>query len=458
MSGARQPALALAALGAAGMALVWTLLAYRLGPHIALVALAGTTVGVAILRAPIVGVCAGVLAIPLELLDLKLGGEAGLSPAEGVLLLTALAAGFRMLVLEQGRSIPAELLWFAAFLLVMSLGIFFAEEPFVVVKATVMWTAFLVVALYVSTLPRGRLDLVVGSVGLSGGIVGLIALLTTKEQELQAGGTLATNRAEATFAHPNVLSFALILAIPLALTLGVQRRGVVRGLMLGSAATATAGLMLSLSRGGIVAGLVSFLVLLAWPRFRRYAFGLLVVLAAYALFNLGSLQDSPAVSNVTQRLGTLTTQKGVGANPRINIWSETPGIVIDHPLLGVGQGNYPEVSTAYGIRDIGGLPFDHAHNLLLTVVAETGLIGLVLFTVFLVAVARSVRAALRDRASPSYPIVLAIVAALTGLLVTSVGEYPPRTNVIMATILVEIGALAGYVRLLRQDPGRGDVL
>ena len=458
MSAGRSQVVALAALGAAVMAVGWTFLAYRLGPHIALAATAGVAVAVSVLRNPMVGVYAGVMAIPLEILDLKVGGEAGLSPAEGLLILTALAAAFRMLVLEQGRSVPGEFLWFGAFLVAMSLGVFFAEEQFVVAKATIMWSAFLTVALYVSTQKREQLDRVVGSVALSGGIVGLVALLTTKEQELTAGGTLASNRAEATFAHPNVLSFSLILAIPLALTLGVRGRGAVRVLMLASAALATGGLMLSLSRGGIVGGVVSFLVLLAWPRFRRYAFGLLVVFAIYATFNLGNLQDTSALGNVSQRVGTLTTQKGVGSNPRIKIWTATPGIVIDHPLLGVGQGNYPEESTTYGIRDVGGLAFDHAHNLPLTIVAETGLIGLVLFGGFLVSVARSGMAALRNRLSPSYPLALAIVAALTGLVVTSVGEYPPRTNVIMATILIEIGALAGYVRLLGQDPGRRNVL
>lgn len=458
MSAGQSRVIALATLGAAAMAFVWSFLAYRLGPEIALAATAGTTVAIAVLRTPILGVYTSMLAIPLEILDLRFGGEAGLSPAEGLLILTAIAAAFRMLVLEQGRSVPSELLWFGGFLVVVSLGIFFAEEQFVVAKATLMWTAFLAVALYISTLQREQLDRVVGSVALSGGIVGLIAMLTTKAQELSAGGTLATNRAEATFAHPNVLSFALILAIPLALTLGVRGRGAVRVLMLVSAALATGGLMLSLSRGGIVGGVVSFLVLLAWPRFRRYAFGLLALFALYAAFNLGNLHDTSALANVGERVGTLTTKKGVGNNPRIKIWSATPGIVIDHPLLGVGQGNYPEESVAYGIRDVGGLAFDHAHNLPLTIVAETGLIGLVLFGGFFVSVARSARTALRERLSRSWPPALAIVAALTGLLVSSIGEYPLRTNVITATILIEVGALAGYVRLLRQDLGGGDVL
>lgn len=439
-------------------AAAYAFLAYKTSPYIAAAVPAAAGFLALVLSRPVVGVYAGMLAIPLEILDLKFGGDAGFSPAEGILILTAGAAAFRLLVLEQNRAVPGPFLWFGAFLLVMSLGIFFAEDSVVVVKITLMWTAFLTVALYVSTLPREQVDRVVGSVALSGGIVGLIAMLTTKDQELSEGGALATNRAEATFAHPNVLSFSLILAIPLALTFAVRQRGAVRALMVASAATATAGLMLSLSRGGIVGGVVSFIVLLAWRPFRRYAFGLLVLFAIYAAFNLNNLQDTSALSNVSKRVGTLTTPEGVKNNPRLDIWRATPGIVIDHPLFGVGEGNYGEVSPAYGIRDVGGLPYDHAHNILLTVVAETGLIGLLLFGGFLISVARSGLAALRDRLQPGYPVALAIVAAMTGLLVTSIGEYPPRTNVIMATVLVEVGALIGYVRLRGQDLGGGDVL
>jgi O-antigen ligase len=225
-----------------------------------------------------------------------------------------------------------------------------------------------------------------------------------------------------------------------------------------SAGLAITGLMLTLSRGALVGGAVSLLVLLAWPRFRRYAFALLTVLALFALVNLNSLQATSTVSLVGQRIATLTTSEGQRGGRRIDIWSDTPGIVIDHPFLGVGEGNYPNTSPDYGIRDIGGLPFDHAHNLALTIAAETGLIGLTLFAGFAVSVGRVGTEALRGRSPGIYPPALAVIAALTGLLVTSLGEYPPRTNVVMALILIEVGALVGYNRLHREQVGGGHVL
>ena len=434
------------------------LLLYQAGPAAAMALLAAAAVVAAAIWRPMYGVYVAILAVPLEVLDLRFGGEAGLSPTEGLLLLTAAAAVPR-LVGSNARAPAATHIWFAGFLVVASLGLFFAEDTFTVGKIVVIWSAFLVVSMFVASGSREELGRVLGCIAVAGGVLGFVAILGTGEQELQSGGTVASNRAEGTFTHPNVLAFNLLLAIPPALVLALEaRRPAIKVASLVLAGVAIAGLMLTLSRGGLVGGIVSVLVLLAWPRFRRYAFGLLTVLALFALFNLNSLQATSTVSLVGKRIATLTTSEGQRGGRRLDIWSDTPGMVIDHPLLGVGQGNYPSVSPDYGIRDIGGLPFDHAHNIALTVVAETGLIGLLLFGGFAVAAGRMGVQALRGRRPGIYPPALAVVAALTGLLVTSIGEYPPRTNVVMALILIEVGVLAGYNRLRREQVGGGHIL
>ncbi len=445
-------------LGVAVLGAAVALLLYQTGPAVALALLAAAAVTAAAVWRPLYGVYAAILAIPLEILDLRFGGEAGLSPAEGLLLLTAAAAVPRLLQ-GDSRSPAAPHLWLGGFLAVASLGIFFAEDSFTVGKIVVIWSAFLVVSMLVASRSREELEQVLGCIALAGGVLGLVAILGTGEQELQSGGTVASNRAEGTFTHPNVLAFNLLLAIPLALVLALEaRRPPIRMVSLVSAGLAITGLMLTLSRGALVGGAVSLLVLLAWPRFRRYAFALLTVLALFALVNFNSLQATSTVSLVGQRIATLTTSEGQRGGRRIDIWSDTPGIVIDHPFLGVGEGNYPNTSPDYGIRDIGGLPFDHAHNLALTIAAETGLIGLILFAGFAVSVGRVGTEALRGRSPGIYPPALAVIAALTGLLVTSLGEYPPRTNVVMALILIEVGALVGYNRLHREQVGGGHVL
>jgi len=447
-----------ALLGAALLGGVQALLIYAAGPAVALALPAAAIVAAMVVWRPIYGVYAAILAVPLEVLDLRVGGEAGLSTTEGVMLLTAAVAAGR-LATGEARAPHAAHIWFAGFLGIIGLGLFFAEDTFIVVKVIVMWTAFLLVSILLANATRRQLHAALMCLGLIAGVIGLIAITSTSDQELVAGGALATNRAEGTFTHPNVLAFVMILTVPVALVLALDARSmVVRLAFLAAAVLGIGGLMLSLSRGGLVGGAVSLLVLLAWPRFRRYAFALLTVLALFAIFNIGAIQGSSELSLVGQRVGSLSSAAGDRADPRFRIWRETPAIIKDRPLLGVGEGNYPVASPRYGIRDIGGRPYDHAHNLALTIAAETGLLGLLAFTGFVVAAGRAALPALRGRRPEIYPGALAVVAALTGLLVTSIGEYAPRTNAVMALILLEVGILVGYGRLGRKEVGTRDVL
>jgi O-antigen ligase len=438
------------------LAAAWTMLAYAAGPLVALAVLASAGVVVIVVWQPIVGVHLALLAIPLEVFAFRVGGEIGLSASELLFLLTAGVALFHFAA--RSRTIPPSpvYLWFIGLLLVGVLGMFFAEETFVILRILVMWTAFLIVAALVSSGSSVEVERVLRTVGLTGGIVGVIALATTGDQQLIAGGIIASNRAEATFAHPNVLAFCLQMAIPIALVTGMRARGGMKVLLLAAAAIAVAGLMLTLSRGGIVGAGISLAILLAWAPFRRYAGAILLALSLFALVNIGSLQDSSAAL-VAQRLGTLNTE-GIRDNPRTKIWRATPDIIADHAFLGTGMGNFGEVSPRYGIRDVGGFAYDHAHNIVLTFAAETGLVGVFLFLGFVFSIARAGMRALRVGNWPGFAPALAVVAALTGLFVTSLGEYPPRTNVIMALIMIQVGTLVAYERLAPERGGRGAAL
>jgi O-antigen ligase len=427
------------------LAAAWTLLAYAVGPLPAIAVFLAAAVAAAVVWQPMFGVYLGVMAIPLELFSFRVGGTFGLSASELLFLLTAAVAGIHVTVRARTITPSPVFAWFLALLLVGALGLLFAEDTFVIVRIVLMWAAFLTVAALVSSGTPKELERVLQTVAFTGGVVGIVALATTGDQELIGGGAIASNRAEATFAHPNVLGFYLQLAIPLALVTGMRARGLLRAVLLASAGIAVAGLMLSLSRGGIIGALISLAVLLAWAPFRRYAAAILVVLSVFALVNVGSLHDSP-VALVAKRLGTVNAE-GIRENPRAKIWRATPDIIADYPFLGTGMGNFSEVSPAYGIRDIGGLPYDHAHNLVLTFAAETGLVGVFLFLGFLFAVAQAGARAIRRADRAAFAPALAIVAGLGGLFVTSIGEYPPRTNVIMAVLLILVGALVGYERL-----------
>jgi hypothetical protein len=93
-----------------------------------------------------------------------------------------------------------------------------------------------------------------------------------------------------------------------------------------------------------------------------------------------------AVLCITISVGSLS-KANIGASShlernmdRVFIWQRAVEIFVDHPLFGTGYGHYPKVAPmVYHTSD----PFrpenNHAHNLSLTLLAETGIVGFFAF-------------------------------------------------------------------------------
>jgi O-antigen ligase len=422
---------------------VQVLLAYKTSPAFALAAPAALAVVCVIALRPLLGVYLGILAVPAELLNLQFGSF-GLTPSEGILLTTAGIIVARQLFAERiGRPHAAHVA-FALGLVITALGLLIAVDTYVVLKILVMWTSFLIVSLLVSAQPPKEIERVLVCVAIAGAVLSVEALAGHGPQELLGGGAEATGRATGSFTHPNQLAFFLVLAIPPALMLGARGPHALRLPMLGCAGLSITGLLLTLTRGAIIGAVASLLVLLWWPPFRRAAGALLLLALVFAAVNANALRHSREVSLVTTRLETVTHGEAQ-SNPRIRIWKTTPRIIADHPLLGVGAGNYYAYSLAYGLSE-DGEPYEHAHNVPLTVAAELGVVGLALLLWFFAAVGRAAWRAVRDTRAPQFPLALGVTAALTGLLVNSMTDYPPGANLIMATIMIEVGVLVALAR------------
>lgn len=442
--------LALAVAAAAVCAALETLLAYQASPGLALGLPAGAVVVAAVAHRPLWGVYGAVLAVPVS--HQFAVGPFPVTPSEGLLILGALFGGAQMALHRDEHKVKGHpaLVAFTGLIVVALMGLLVADDTFSVMKISFFWLVFVVIALMVANAAANDAEWVLFSLVLSGGILGAIAIGSGSQQTLLdsgVAGQVATNRATASFTHPNTLAFYLVLTLAPAIALSARGPGWRRVITLASIGAITGGLMLTLARTGIVGGGVSLMVLAIWPQFRRIAVLLLAALVLFATFNASAL-NSGEVSIVRQRLSSVSSREAIGTNPRTVVWRGTPSIIADHPFLGIGENNFLIVSPRYGLFDAGGFQFDHAHNILLTIAAETGLIGLAFFAAFLVLVGRAAVRALRAR-GPTYAIALAVTAAIVGLLVASVGEYPPRTNSIMATIMIEVGILLCCERVAR---------
>ena len=192
--------------------------------------------------------------------------------------------------------------------------------------------------------------------------------------------------------------------------------------MLAMAAFAVGGLLLTLSRQGVIGMFLAVLVLLAWPPFRRWLFALLGIVVLVTALNFGTLtsqRDAAVVGSrlsiVGERLQTLTEGQQIKQDQRVKIWSAAPAMIADRPFFGVGAANYSVWSPRYNVMEAPGVAFDHAHDVFLTIAIEEGIVGLAVFLLFLAAVVVSGARALRS-GGPDKPLALAIVAALVAEL------------------------------------------
>lgn len=420
----------------------FVLMAYVTQPVVVVVLICGLIALVLALSRPLIALRLAVALIPLELISLQLGAAA-LSPAEAMFAL----AGYGWLVRRVARREPIVVAAplnrpFALLLVVSAAGLLVAEDAFTTAKLTVMWTGFALA--YLLVVAEARPDQVrklLMVVIAAAAVVAVIALvgLGGEAPELVEQGAVATGRATGSFAHPNVLSMFFVLALPLTIALAIAGVPGLRPWLALAACVMLAALAVSLSRGGLLAFVGSLVILLFWRPARRGAVLVAAVFVALTLAGANPVLGTPQFQVVTQRLESIRyTGAGTG-DARTEIWKATPKIIADHPVLGVGAGNYPVVSRRYGLVSPGGDSFVHAHNLALTFGAERGLLGLLALAWGAAALTIILVQACVHSRGTSKSLAFGVATALTGFALKGVVDYELSTNVIAALFFLYAG-------------------
>ena len=125
-----------------------------------------------------------------------------------------------------------------------------------------------------------------------------------------------------------------------------------------------------------------------------------------------------------------------GGDPRFAIWRTTPQMIAAHPFFGIGENQYPEASVRYGLyaEDLGG-SYQHAHNIPLTIAAETGLLGLAALAWVAVALGRVLVGACRRLTGFDRGLATAVAAAFTGLALQGMVDYTVSSNTVAGSTL-----------------------
>jgi O-antigen ligase len=225
---------------------------------------------------------------------------------------------------------------------------------------------------------------------LGAGIFAVVVLTHTQFQ-LDVGGRME----RLYFYDSNDFATYTVTALPLGVYFASTGRRTVRFLAGAGVAVLAAGFIWSGSRGGFVAllAVVAYFLLRYTTVKRSWRWS--------AVAAVGILLTAAAGDTYWARISTvlhptedynLTSEQG-----RMQIWQRGLGYMIQHPVLGVGAGNFPRaegtISPLVGRQPRGrGLKWGPPHNSYLQVGAELGVPGLVIFVAFLVSVFRALRA------------------------------------------------------------------
>jgi O-antigen ligase len=211
---------------------------------------------------------------------------------------------------------------------------------------------------------------------------------TTGSDLSRAGGTLG---------DPNGLASALVVTLAFGAALAAMRSlaPLVRVAAVMACAFSVAGILLSLSRGGLVALAVALLTgVFVAGKWRVPMATIALLLAVVSVGYFGAVASPAAVQRIT------TNNDGSG---RTDIWAIGWRMFEAHPLNGVGAGNFPLVSKDYLLRPGLTTHADYVlttpkltHNTYLGILAEGGIPAVILFLAIVAASMRCIQRAWRE--------------------------------------------------------------
>lgn len=282
------------------------------------------------------------------------------------------------------------------------------------------------------------------------------------EASAEYGGAVITGRATSVFGQPNEYgTYCMILGL-VALACVFRARGWLRWLAILTTVCACYGLIQSYSRGawiGFVVGVVVLSIIENRARWPVLLVGGAVIVAFLGV--AATVPNASTVQLVSERVGSIL-------NPADNPDDDRPAIMAEafrqfaaHPVLGVGPNGFPlEGATSRSLEaTVGGV---HAHNVVLTVAAEQGILGLIAMAV--------IAAALLVNALPVLPVVVrrlkdapdsgqdwvagvltGTIAALSGMMIEGMVDAPLRNALMRTTLWFTVGLGMSAALILRGD-------
>lgn len=293
--------------------------------------------------------------------------------------------------------------------------------------------------------------IIVTATGLSGGF----------NQSGVFNGSIVDNRAMGVFSQPN--EYGLYSAMIWAFSLGMAClcRGWLQLLAGVCSVVSLAGLAASFSRGSWLGAVVAAIVMAALiPQTRRPQ----AIAITAAVTTLGA---SLVLIPYWQLPGLLMSRFLSIFSGESNPYDNRPALLAEGlrqwgeaPVFGIGPNMYPIESQTInsGTRTLQG---QHAHNLIVTMGAEQGIVGLIALGLFVTAIVQAVRMARRIAVprTGSRPrhiplgtaVTLAAMGGLVSLAAAGLVDYPLRNALTRSTTWMLVGLLLAGQRVVRRQ-------
>ncbi len=250
--------------------------------------------------------------------------------------------------------------------------------------------------------------------------------------------------------NPNVLAEYLIVTffVSFGCLIGLKKAS---GKLLALLSLAASGfcLILTWSRGAWLGVAVAFVLMLLVLSYKFVPVVLLLVVGGIVSFVF--LPEAFA-----ERVSSILTFSDSSVLYRLNIWKGCSALIRRTFLTGVGVGEeaFSQAYHSFALPGIEGAP--HSHNLFMQIVIELGVMGLLVFVIFLVLMLRSVFTLFRARSMKPSTSVMALVltSSVFALLINGLTEYiwyNPRIFLLFWLILGLVGA-ARRLGMMESDP------
>lgn len=276
---------------------------------------------------------------------------------------------------------------------------------------------------YAATEPRLRVlaHAVIG-VAVVSAIFGTLRLTTQHETGFLLP-LLKPNQGFAQFINKNHFAYLMEMAIGLVIGLSFAERSKQNLLYLALLPPLWVALVLSNSRGGILAMLtqivIASMLLLRWAKLRLALAAVLVAGVCAGTLWIGGDRLVNTIAPNEQATNTIATRENASRN---EIWRATVKLFAAHPLLGAGLGGYWIAITSY--HDASGvLVPQEAHNDYLELLASGGVIGLAIGVWFAVTVIRVAQKNLWSSTGFVRALRLGAVLGLAGVAVHSLFDF-----------------------------------